>query len=125
MTVKRVGGEGSTAAVKRLRAVFSFPHPVNEVAARLVAAMVMALTLVIIFTDLRWLMFLLAYGFLARVLTGPTLSPMGLLATRVIAPPTCSGARSWWRGRRSSSPRAWDWSSPPPPLSSATGLGST
>ena len=31
-------------------------------------------------------MFLLAYGFLARVATGPTLSPMGLLATRVIAP---------------------------------------
>ena len=31
-------------------------------------------------------MFLLAYGFLARVATGPTLSPMGQLATRVIAP---------------------------------------
>ena len=48
--------------------------------------MVLTLALVIIFTDVRWLMFLLAYGFLARVLTGPTLSPMGLLATRLIAP---------------------------------------
>ncbi len=69
-----------------LRGVFGFPHPVNEVAARSVAVMVLTLTLVIIFTDARWLMFLLAYGFLARVLTGPTLSPMGLLATRLIAP---------------------------------------
>ena len=86
MVVKSVGAEESTAAVTGLRAVFSFPHPVNEVAARSVAGMVMALSLVIILTDLRWLMFLLAYGFLARVLTGPTLSPMGLLATRVIAP---------------------------------------
>jgi len=28
----------------------------------------------------------LAYGFWARVLTGPTLSPLGQLATRVVAP---------------------------------------
>jgi hypothetical protein len=69
-----------------LRGVFSFPHPVNEVAARVVAGMVVALTVVIIVTDLRWLMFVLGYGFLARVLTGPTLSPMGQLATRVIVP---------------------------------------
>ena len=66
--------------------VFSFPHPVNEWSARVVAAMVVALTASIIATDLRWLMFLLAYGFLARVLTGPTLSPMGLLATRIVVP---------------------------------------
>ena len=32
------------------------------------------------------LLFVLVYGFLARVLTGPTLSPLGQLATRVIAP---------------------------------------
>ena len=36
---------------------FSFPHPVNEVAARWVAGMVVALTLTIIVTDLYWLMF--------------------------------------------------------------------
>ena len=66
--------------------VFSFPHPVNEVSARLVAGMVVALGLATILLDAPWLLIVLAYGFLARVLTGPTLSPMGLLATRVIVP---------------------------------------
>lgn len=65
---------------------FSFPHPVNEVAARLVALMVLMMTLSIIISNAHWLTFLLTYGFLARVLTGPKLSPMGLLATRVIVP---------------------------------------
>ncbi|MCL0101840.1 DUF4395 domain-containing protein [Dehalococcoidia bacterium] len=64
----------------------SFPHPVNEVAARWVAGMVVVLTLTIILADLPWLMFVLFYGFLARVLTGPRLSPMGMLATRVLVP---------------------------------------
>ena len=31
-------------------------------------------------------MVVLAYGFVARVLTGPTLSPLGQLATRVVTP---------------------------------------
>ena len=69
-----------------LRALFTFPHPVNEYAARSVAAMVFLLAVVIIVADVRWLLFVLAYGFLARVLTGPKLSPMGLIATRLIAP---------------------------------------
>jgi len=69
-----------------LREVFSFPHPANEYAARMVAGMVVALSLAIVVLDLPWLMFFLAYGFLARALTGPTLSPMGLLATRIFAP---------------------------------------
>ena len=69
-----------------LRTLFSFPHPVNEVSARTVAAMVVALTVVIIAADVHWLMLVLAYGFLARVLTGPKLSVMGLLATRLIVP---------------------------------------
>ena len=69
-----------------LRTFFSFPNPVNEYAARSVAAMVFTLTVVIIIADIRWLTFLLGYGFLARVLTGPKLSPMGQLATKVVAP---------------------------------------
>jgi hypothetical protein len=69
-----------------LRNLFSFPNPVNEISARLVAGMVVALSLAIILTDQSWLLFVLAYGFLARVATGPTLSPMGLLATRVLVP---------------------------------------
>lgn len=76
----------SSGSFALLRDVFSFPHPVNEVAARSVAFMVMGVTLAAIVTDVSWLILVLAYGFLARVLTGPTLSPLGLLATRVIAP---------------------------------------
>ncbi len=74
------------AVIQAIRETFSFPHPVNEVAARWVAGMVAVLTLTIILTDLYWLMLVLVYGFLARVLTGPKLSPMGLLATRVLVP---------------------------------------
>jgi hypothetical protein len=33
-----------------------------------------------------WLLPVLAYGFVARALTGPTLSPLGQLATRVVTP---------------------------------------
>ncbi len=69
-----------------LRETFSFPHPVNEYAARSVAAMVVVLALAIILFDVDWLLFVLAYGFLARVFTGPSLSPMGMLATKLIAP---------------------------------------
>jgi Domain of unknown function (DUF4395) len=66
--------------------LFSFPNPVNEVAARLVAAGVVLLSLTIIVFDQPWLTAVLAYGFIARVATGPKLSPLGLLVTRVIVP---------------------------------------
>lgn len=33
-----------------------------------------------------WLLPVLAYGFLARALTGPTLSPLGRLATEIVTP---------------------------------------
>ena len=69
-----------------LSKLFTFPHPVNEYAARSVAGMVFTLAIVTIAADAPWLLFALVYGFIARVLTGPKLSPMGLLATRVIAP---------------------------------------
>src|SRR5205085_3530301 len=36
--------------------------------------------------DEPWLLVPLSYGFVARVLTGPTLSPLGQLVTRVIVP---------------------------------------
>ena len=69
-----------------LKSVFAFPHPANDIAARVVAGMVVLLSAVIIVLDIDWLLALLTYGFLARVLAGPNLSPMGLLATRVIVP---------------------------------------
>ncbi len=69
-----------------VRSVFSFPHPVNEKAARVVAGVVLATTIVILLTGWYGLLVPLAYGFWARVLTGPTLSPLGALAQKVIAP---------------------------------------
>ena len=66
--------------------LFSFPNPVNEVSSRLVAGGVVLLALTIIIFDQPWLTAFLAYGFVARVLTGPKLSPLGQLVTRVITP---------------------------------------
>lgn len=70
----------------RVQQVFSFPNPVNEEAARTVAGCVAVIGLVAIVAHLPWLSAVLALGFLARVASGPTLSPLGQLATRVIAP---------------------------------------
>jgi hypothetical protein len=69
-----------------LRSLFSFPNPVNEVAARVVAGGVLVQCVVAIALRQQWLLVPLAFGFWARVLTGPTLSPLGQLATRVVAP---------------------------------------
>jgi hypothetical protein len=66
--------------------LLAFPHPVNEKAARSVAAGVVVLTAITLLTQAWWLTVPLALGFWARVLTGPTLSPLGQLATRVVAP---------------------------------------
>jgi hypothetical protein len=66
--------------------VLGFPRTVNEKAARTVAAGVLAIALLTVATGWFWLTIPLAYGFWARVLTGPTLSPLGQLATRVVAP---------------------------------------
>ena len=70
----------------QLQTTFTFPHPVNEIAARWVAGMVAALTLTIILTNFYWLLFILLYGFIARTLTGPSLSIIGMLSTKVIVP---------------------------------------
>jgi hypothetical protein len=69
-----------------MRELFSFPNPVNEKAARTVAGVVLVTVLVVLFTSWYWLLIPLAYGFWARVLTGPTLSPLGWMAQNVIAP---------------------------------------
>lgn len=69
-----------------MRSLFSFPDPVNEVSARLVAAGVVLLGIGVLATGSPWLTALMAYGFLARVLTGPTLSPLGQFVTRVLTP---------------------------------------
>jgi hypothetical protein len=66
--------------------MFSFPNPVNETSARLVAGG--AVVQGVLYLAIReWVLLLpLAYGFVARVLTGPTLSPLGQLVTRVVTP---------------------------------------
>lgn len=69
-----------------MRALLSFPNPVNETSARLVAGAVAVLAVIAVAFQQGWLLPVLAYGFVARVLTGPTLSPLGLLATRVVTP---------------------------------------
>ena len=66
--------------------LLQFPNPVNEVSARLVAAGVVVMATAVVALDQRWLLPLLAYGFVARALTGPTLSPLGQLVTRVVTP---------------------------------------
>jgi hypothetical protein len=69
-----------------MRKLFAFPNPVNEKAARVVAGVVLVLALAILASGAYWLLVPLAYGFWARVLTGPTLSPLGWTAQNVIAP---------------------------------------
>ena len=71
---------------ERARTLFTFPDPVNEVSARLVALGVVLLATTAIAFDVEWLTLALAYGFVARVLTGPSLSPLGQLVTRVVTP---------------------------------------
>jgi hypothetical protein len=66
--------------------LFSFPDPVNEISARVVAAGVLALSIATLALDSPLLRVMLAYGFIARVLTGPTLSPLGQVATRLVTP---------------------------------------
>lgn len=68
------------------RDVFSFPNPVNELSARLVAGGVAIMAVCAIVFDQPWLLVPIAYGFVARMLTGPTLSPLGLLVTKVVTP---------------------------------------
>lgn len=81
----RIRSGGAASAGPHL-GLFSFPDPVNEVSARLVAGGVVVMSALAIVLDLRWLTAVIAYGFVARVLTGPTLSPLGQVVTRVVTP---------------------------------------
>ena len=65
---------------------FSFPNPVNDVAARTVALGVVIMSALALGFGLPWMTIPLAYGFVARVLTGPRMSPLGRFATSVVAP---------------------------------------
>lgn len=69
-----------------MRTLFNFPNPVNETSARVVAAGVVLQCAVLLVVREPLLLAPLAWGFAARVLTGPTLSPLGQFATRVVTP---------------------------------------
>jgi hypothetical protein len=72
--------------------IIGFPNPVNEKAARVVAGGVLLLSIVTLVLGVTvdnawlWLVAPIALGFWARVLTGPKLSPLGRLATQLVAP---------------------------------------
>src|SRR4051794_2415027 len=98
----------------------SFPNPVDQVSARLVAGGVLVLATSFVLTTWTPLVAVLAYGFVARVLAGPRLSPLGLLVTHggeaaapVGAPPGARAAQALRPSHRSAAvdarprPRAW------------------
>jgi hypothetical protein len=66
--------------------IIGFPNPVNEVSARLVATGVVLMSAAAVVFDVKWILPVLFYGFVARVLTGPKLSPLGQLVTKQITP---------------------------------------
>ena len=65
---------------------FGFPNPVNETSARLVATGAVLQGVAYLVTHQWWLLLPLAYGFLARVLSGPRFSPLGRFVTSVVTP---------------------------------------
>ncbi len=69
-----------------MRELFAFPNPVNDKAARIVAGVVLGTVIVTLATGFYWLLIPLTYGFWARVLTGPKLSPLAWVAMNVVAP---------------------------------------
>ena len=69
-----------------MRKLPTFPNPVNETSARLVASGVVLQALAFLALRQWWILVPLTYGFAARVLCGPTFSPLGQLVTRVITP---------------------------------------
>ena len=86
-------GSGQKLAISRMTTIttqkdsfFSFPHPLNASVARAVAAGVLIMAVATIVFDQPLITLVLAYGFIARVLAGPRLSPLAILVTRVIVP---------------------------------------
>lgn len=69
-----------------MRSLFRFPNPVNEVSARLVAGGAVIQCVAFLAFRQWWQLLPIAYGFVARVLSGPTLSPLGQFVTRVVTP---------------------------------------
>ena len=97
--------------------LFQFPNPVNETSARIVAAGVVAMALAFLILREGWILVPLTYGFLARVATGPTLSPLGQFATRFATPRVEARAGTGFHSRQVPGP--------PKRFAQAIGLGFT
>lgn len=69
-----------------VHSLFAFPNPVNEKAARVVAGLVLVTAVLALVLGAEWLVWVLAAGFLLRVLSGPRFDPFGQIATRLVAP---------------------------------------
>lgn len=81
----RTSGAPAPTGVDR-RALFAFPNPVNEYAARITAGLVVVLAVVTLLTAFGWGLAIIAAGFWLRVLFGPRISPLALLSVKVLAP---------------------------------------
>lgn len=66
--------------------MFRYPDPVNENAARLIAVGVVALAVGYLTTESWVVLGILAFGFVVRVLAGPTLSPLAQIVNRLVIP---------------------------------------
>jgi hypothetical protein len=88
--MSRQGDTTTSPATERAgvdwRAVFSFPNPVNEYAARITAGLVVLLAAATLLTGIGWGLAIIAAGFWLRVLFGPRISPLALLSVKVLAP---------------------------------------
>ncbi len=69
-----------------MKTPFGFPNPVNETSSRVVALGVVLMGVAYVITGVGWILVPLTYGFFARVLTGPLLSPLGRIATQIVTP---------------------------------------
>lgn len=84
-SVPRTSGAAAPTGVD-WRAVFTFPNPVNEYAARITAGLVVVLAVATLLTGFGWGLAIIAVGFWLRVLFGPRISPLALLSVKVLAP---------------------------------------
>jgi hypothetical protein len=71
---------------RMIRDLLRYPDRVNENAARLVAAGVVVLVVVYLLTGSWAALAFLTYGFVARVIAGPTLSPWAQVVNRLLVP---------------------------------------
>ena len=107
-------------SVSDVRELFRFPDPVNETSARLVAVGVVLQAVLFLVVREGWVLIPLTLGFLARVATGPTLSPLGQFVTRVATP----RVESFLRGHDASF-RSRHVPGPPKRFAQSIGLGFT